>query len=284
MLKPVWYLPFLLLISSHICGQKVSGNLKLEEGKTYKVTIIVEDTIIQQVGGKAIDFFAKGTAEHFYKPTTVSGQITTLHHQLQRFTFQFDGMNQKKSFDSDVDKEGAFGELSKKTYDVTIDATGKTIKSEPSKIEMITLDESSVIITGMLKDAINVVYPPQKGANSFFKVLPDYEVGIGDTWKDSTITEHEKSVTENTLTAITDSTIIIEFKTTSTSTTLSEMMGRESKTKLNTTTTGKTILDKATGIIKEKTSSSQSNGSKEVMGSTLPMNGKATTVIKVTTQ
>ena len=53
---------------------------------------------------------------------------------------------------------------------------------------------------------------------------------------------------------------------------------------MNNKTTGKIILDKATGIIRQKTSTTDSNGSTEAMGGTLPVTSKTTTVITVKPQ
>lgn len=287
MQKPIWYLFSLLLVSNHIHGQKVSGKLKFEPGKIFHISIAIEDTITQQAGGKAIDFLMKGTAAHSYKIINTPGQDITLHHELQRFAFQFDGMGQTKSFDSEngKDMEGPFGkqfgELLEKSYDMVIDSKGKTLKADPEKMETFKQDESTIIMADMLKDLVSMVYPPQKGSNSFFKVLPDQEVGIGDTWTDSIHTENERSITVNTLTAITDTTIIVEFKTNAKTLVKSEIMGRESNTKLKSIISGKIILDKVTGIIREKTSMAESNGGTEVMGSTLPITGKMSIIIRV---
>jgi hypothetical protein len=59
------------------------------------------------------------------------------------------------------------------------------------------------------------------------------------------------------------------------------MMGNESTTIMNNKTTGKIILDKLTGIIREKTSTIESNGSTVVMGNTVPVTSKTTILIKV---
>ena len=59
------------------------------------------------------------------------------------------------------------------------------------------------------------------------------------------------------------------------------MMGRETTTNMNSTGTGKIILDRTTGIIKEKTIAIESNGNTEAMGGTLPVTAKSTITIHV---
>lgn len=263
-------------------GQKISGNLRFEQGQRLLITVEVTNTIAQQAMGQAIDFIANGKATHSYTVTNATSGNSTLHHAIQGLVFRFEGMGQKRSFDSDnaKDMSGPFGkyarEILSKSYDMIIDSTGKTLLSRPEKIEMTKQDERLVIITDMLKDLTSMMYPPAKGSNSFFGILPATAVGIGDTWNESINTANEKSTTVNTLSAITDSTIVIDSKTTSTTITKTEIMGMQVMTNMNNVANGTIIVDKVTGIIREKTSTIESNGTTEAMGSTTPITAKTT--------
>lgn len=271
-----------LVLASHFAmAQKIPNTIGFEQGKQYRITISSEDTVIQQAGGRAIDFITKGTAEHSYKVSAAAAGNYKLHHQMHRIAFQFDGMNQQANFDSDKD-EGAYKELLKAEYDATVDATGKVLQTEPESIPEIKPSENLVIVNEMMQNAIRVAYPPEGHSNSFFKVLPGYEVGEGDTWVDSITRNGERSVTEYVLKQISDEDIIIEYKTNTTLQTVSEVMGRDSKTNLKITTTGTITLDKNTRLLKSQVSRSLSTGTKEIMGSTLPLNGKNSTTITVT--
>lgn len=270
----------LLIITSSVFGQKVSGKLHFEKGKIINITMEVTSTMAQQTGNQAIDFSTEGSVTHNYKVTNATDNNTTLNHTLQRFWFKFDGMGQKRSFDSDnpKDKEGQLGkqfnEIYGKKYDIVIDTTGKTLLTIPKTIELTQQDERLMIITNMLRDITSVIYPPQKGSASFFKVMPSYEVGVGDTWTDTTSSKDETSATSYTLTEITDSTLVVDFKSISVSAIRSEIMGRQVATNLTNAAVGKIILDKTTGIIQKKTSIINSNGTAEALGSTLPIAGK----------
>jgi hypothetical protein len=111
--------------------------------------------------------------------------------------------------------------------------------------------------------------------------MPGHEVGIGDSWTDTTNTGSETSASSYTLSAITDSTFVVDFKTLAVSVIRSEVMGQQVATSLTNTIAGKIILDKATGIIREKTSITNSTGTAEAMGTSLPINGKTTIHILV---
>ena len=80
---------------------------------------------------------------------------------------------------------------------------------------------------------------------------------------------------------INDSTIVVDFAENSVSITKAEMMGSETTTTMNNKSTGKIILDRVTGIIREKTITTESNGNTEAPFGTLPVTSKTTTVITV---
>ena len=63
--------------------------------------------------------------------------------------------------------------------------------------------------------------------------------------------------------------------------TKAEMMGSETTTTMNNKSTGKIILDRVTGIMREKTINTESNGNTEASFGTLPVTSKTTTVITV---
>jgi hypothetical protein len=271
-------------------AQKVASQLQFEQGKTLAIHITVQNTVTQQAMGQAIDFSTSGTVLHAFTVTNSTGDNTTLHHTTKSLQFQFDGMGQKRSFDSGVEKDmkGQFGGLAKemldKSYDIIIDKSGKTLLARPEKTTLAIADDRMVIITDMLKELTDVIYPPKKGANSFFKILPEQETGIGETWTEDIVTETGKSTTMYTLSAITDTAIVVDFKSTISSATTSQMMGMEATRNMNSTATGKILLDKTTGIIKEKTSTVESSGTTEAMGTNMPLSSKSVITIKVKPQ
>lgn len=288
MTKQLIYLAYLLFAGELIFAQTAPGKLRFEQGMALNVQMEIKALVIQQPGGQAIDFTADASALHSYKVINRAKEDNiTLHHEIKKLKFNFDGMGQKRSFDSDNsnDMDGFFGEpvkdiLSKK-FDITIDPNGKTLAVKPETTDSIKADERFAIVFNMLKDITNAIYPPKKGEASFFKILPDKETGKGDTWADSVQNETGKFKTVYTLTDITDSSIVIDCKGNSVSTSKAMMMGRETTTTMNSTHSGTIILDKLTGIIKEKTIVTESSGNTEAMGGTMPVTSRTTITIYV---
>ena len=268
-------------------AQKVSGRLKFEPGQTFDITIQVKTSVVQQAGDQSIDFNVDAIGNHSYKVTNTTEDNNTLHHQLQRIRFSFEGMGPKRSFDSNEEKDmnGPFGkpmkEMLGKTYDIVIDSNGKTLMALPEKIQFAEMDNQMAIISSLLKDVIDLVLPPQKGKNSFFKVLPDSANGKGGTWTESYENENGKFDAAYALSDITDSTIIVDFAASSVTITKAVMMGTETTTTMNNKSTGKIVLDKITGIIREKTMNTESSGTTESAFGNLPVTSKTTTTINV---
>lgn len=280
----------LLFVSVAAISQKVNGKLKFEQGQTLEVSMKVKTTISQQAMGQAIDFTVDATGDHAYKVTNTTEDNTTLNHKVQHITFAFDGMGQKRNFDSNVEKDmnGQLGkpikDMLEKKYDIIINPTGTVLMAMPEKIVLSETDSRMAIITSMLKEVLDLVQPPKKGGPSFFKVMPDGEGAVGDSWTTSYDPGAGKVETGYTIKDINDSTIVIDFAENSVTVTKAEMMGSETVTTMNNKSTGKIILDRATGIIREKTINTESTGTTEASFGSLPVTSKTNTLITVKPQ
>lgn len=268
-------------------AQNVNGLLRFEQGQAITVSMKVKTTIAQQAMGQAIDFNVEATGDHCYTVTNSTEDNTTMHHTLQRIAFVFDGMGQKRTFDSNEPKDlnGPFGkpigDLLKKKFDMIIDPYGKTMLVQPEKFDMASSDSRMAIINGMMKDVFNAAQPPKKGSASMFKILPDTAIGVGQPWTSSYTDENGKYDGAYSISAITDSTIVVDFAESSVTVSKAEMMGSETTTTMNNKSTGKIIIDRTTGILREKTSQTESNGTTEAAFGSLPVTSKTTTVITV---
>jgi len=237
--------------------------------------------------GQAIDFNVDATGQHIYTVTNTTEDNSTLNHQVKKVNFSFDGMGQKRNFDSNNEKDmnGPFGkpvkELLEKKYDMIVDSNGKTLMVIPEKIQLSEGDSRMAIITTMLQDVFDLVQPPKKGMGSFFKILPEGGAAKAEPWTESYTNERGKFDAAYSISDITDSTIVVDFAASSVTVTKAEMMGSETTTTMNNKSTGKIIIDRMTGIMREKTISTESNGNTETSFGTLPVTSKTTVTIRV---
>jgi hypothetical protein len=267
--------------------QKISGRIQFEQGQVLMISTELKSTVSQEAMGNAIDFSVNGEATHAYKVTNATGDNSTLHHDVRKLVFSFDGMGQKRNFDSEnkKDMDGMFGPSAKdmlsKTFDMIIDSAGKTLLAKPEKVELTKADDRLTIVFNMLRDITSVIYPPTKGQASFFKILPDKEISVNEGWVETMEDVNGKFNTVYTLSGITDSTIVVDFKGNSVTNAKAEMRGMQTSTTMNNNYTGKIIIDKITGILREKTTVTESTGTTEVMGGTLPVTSKTTVTVRV---
>jgi hypothetical protein len=286
-LKKTCFLSFIILFPAILFAQKVSSRLKFDQGQVLEISLQLKTTIAQQAMGQAIDFTVDATGDHAYKVTNSTEDNHTLNHEVRNIRFLFDGMGQKRSFDSREEKDmnGPFGkpvkELLEKKYDMVIDPAGKTLMVLPEKIELTATDSRMAIISNMMKDVFDLVKPPQKGTASFFKVLPETETGKAEPWTETRTDVNGRYDAAYSISDINDSTIVVDFATSSVTNTKAEMMGNLTTTTMNNKSTGKIIIDRATGIMKEKTETTESNGSTETSFGTVPVTSKTTTIITV---
>lgn len=286
-MKKIFSLTLCLSFSAILFSQKVSNKLKFEQGQELQITMQVKSTISQQAMGQAIDFTMNANGDHAYKVTNATEDNSTLNHTIKRVTFSFDGMGQKRNFDSNEEKDlnGPFGkpvkELLEKKYDIIIDTSGKTLMALPEKIELSSGDPRMAIIMNMMKDVFTIAQPPKKGEASLFKIFPDSATGKGQPWTVSRNDENGKYDAAYSISDINDTTIVVDFATSSSTVTKAEIMGNETTTTMNNKSTGKIILDRATGVLIEKTEVTDSNGNTETSFGTLPVTAKTTTTITV---
>jgi hypothetical protein len=284
-------IPVLLLLLGFLNsqGQRPTGSVKLQTGQAVTVLVEVKKTIAQQAGGQAINFSASGSAQHLFNVTKIVGDTSHLEYLPGALKFQFDGMGQTRSFDSEKksDLEGQYGlllkEILSKKFIVLIDRYGRVI-SHSNKI-LPTIPQADVtIITDLLADLTEMIRHFQPGKTIFFQPSGTMKTGNGESWTETESTGETKSETLYTVAATSDTAIVVDYKTTGTSNIKSVTMGTEARTVTNNVTTGKIIIHPVTGFIREQTSMQETNGNTEAMGGKVPITGRTfiTVTVKIT--
>lgn len=290
-----YYLPLSAIsfcISLAVSAQTVDGKVKLQQAQVIEINLQTKTTIAQQAMGQSIDFNVDAGCLHQYDVINTTDDNHSLKHSVKRISFNFDGMGQKQAFNSDIPKDlnGQMGkpvkELLDKKYNMIIDPYGKVLLTMPESFQASATDSRMAVISSMMKEVVDVVQPPKKGKGSFFRVIPEKEGGVkvGESWTESGATLTDKYETTYVLTAVTDSTVIVDFTGTSNTITKAEMMGSETTTTLAHKLTGKITLDKTTMMIREKTTNIESTGNTESTFGNLPLTSKTTSVITVNTK
>lgn len=284
---------FLALVSISFLSQAQEiPVIRFQQGGIYDFEVKVQSKIAQQAMGQAIDFNVDATGYHRFTVTNAAEDQTTLHHDIQRFLFSFDGMGQKRSFDSKQEKDlnGPFGKYAKdilsKKYDMIVGPQGQTIMAIPAKISLAETDARLAVIHGMLKDVVSMIYPPGKNEPSAFQVFPAEPLKTGLTWsrsvRDSSGTLNEIYRLEAFRDSAGLSLVIVNYAAESVTITRAEMMGNETVTTMNNKSTGRIIVDRGSGLIREKFITTESNGNSQASFGTIPVTAKTELHLRVT--
>jgi hypothetical protein len=125
---------------------------------------------------------------------------------------------------------------------------------------------------------------PIAGNPSVFKFLPDgREVAQGDTWTDSINTADNQTRTTYVAKGITDSEILLDFTQDGTIKTSQSAMGMSIDATATSKTTGTVTLDRASGIIKQRTATTNTQSTMNLGGREMNSTLKMTTVTTVKT-
>jgi hypothetical protein len=269
-------------------AQKVSNKLTFKKGQKFEMVSQVNSVISMDMMGQSLDSKIDVTITRLFDVANVAkGGLTTIEHKVKRMQMNFEVPQQgSQSFDSDneADMKGEGGKMAEKAmknkYTLTLDRTGKItdVKADddnPNKTPDSTFQLDPM--SGALAQIASGMELPKTGDMSDFKILPDFEVSKGQSWTDST--KDKKTV--YTLGDVTDTDIIIDYTEDATLQKTQDAGGMEISMSSKDKTTGKIILDKNTGLLKERTATTNSEATMEMMGQSVPMNTKSTKKITV---
>jgi hypothetical protein len=268
-------------------AQKINNKLTFQKGQKLEMVSQVNSVVSMDMMGQSMDTKIDAIITRHFDVENVSNGNAVIEHKMKRMQMNLDiPMQGKQTFDSEKqeDMKSETGKVAEKAlknkYTMTVDPLGKitAVKADddnPNKAEANANQADPM--SGALSQIAAGMDLPKSGDVSEFKVLPDYEVSKGQSWTDST----KNSKTVYTLTDINGTDIIIDYTEDATTQRTQEAAGMEISMSSKDKTTGKIILDKNTKLLKEKTSTTNSEGTMELMGQSVPMNTKLTRKVSV---
>ncbi len=281
---------FIFLVGLTINGfaQKVSNALTFQKGQKLEVTTNMNRSSTQELMGQSMETTMSTTNTNVYEVNDAGDGKAALDVKVKRIKFDMNLMNRNETFDSDnaEDMKGDMGKMMKgmldQKYTMTLNASGSVtaVKEEEDKNKKKGSGNAGMMemMMGRMGQGGGV---PKVGDASIFKILPDREVGKGDTWKTESSDEAGKKTANYTITDITDNDILIDFTEDANLTTKQQMMGQEMGVDIKSKSTGKIILDRKTGLLKQKTFLTTSEENINAGGMMIPSTGKATTTMTV---
>jgi hypothetical protein len=278
------FLAFSLISAVATFGQKVTNKLSFTKGQKLSVVTNMNVSAESMMGPSSGTITMADT----YTVNDATANAFTLVKVPKQVKMNFTLGSQQLKVDSDnpQDLNGMLGQpvkdIMNQKPEFTIDATGKIVavkKDEKKKTDA----AANAGMMGMMLPGMDMASAlPEEGNPSIFQVLPNREVGIGDTWTDSLNVEGNKNVTVYTVKNITDKDVTLDFKGEGTTLTSREAMGMKVDVNANSRSTGSIVLDKATGIIRQKTTTNTTETTMNLGGREMTSTIKTTAVTNVT--
>lgn len=277
---------FLLFAVIALSTSAVAQNNKISFTKGDKLELVTEvkKAMTQDVMGQTIESTVNSTITQTLDVEDVNATGATIEQKIKRILLNAEAMGQQQNFDSDKegDRSGDIGKSMEKSlknkYTMVIDGSGKIVSikvddDNPNASDK--EDQLAQMLTAQMGFNFGV---PKAGDKSVFALLPDKKLGKGDNWLDSASMEGVKRKTTYTVKDITDAEVILDFTEEVATATTQQMMGMDATINLKDKSTGTVVIDKKSGLFKQRTSNTTSEGTVEVQGMSIPMSGKTTII------
>ena len=270
----------LVIIGIFLCAagfaqkkQAVAKNIILAKGQEITITTTATQNAEMAMGMGMKSSAATTTKLNVLEAADKNYKITAT---LTKMVFSANMLGQQKNFDSDKkeDREGEFAQS------VSLD------KPKPAVVDRstgnITLEKGDTLpaggdnnpISGMMgtlvksSDALSI--------SSAFFIIPANKKA-GDKWTDSSTMEGIKTVNIYSIESVEKNIVDIELNSVITGSTSMEVQGTQFNVTMNSTSTGKIIVDNNTSLVKKRTNNVDVNSIIEMMGQSVPVTGTATT-------
>lgn len=271
-----------ILVSVVSFGQQAGNKLSFTKGQSLEVVTNMNISAESMMGPTSGTISMSDT----YSVNDASANSFTLTKVPKQIKMDFTIGSQQVKLDSDKPDEmnpmlaQPIKDIMSQKPEFTIDANGKIVavkKDETKKEESGATGMMGMMLPGM--DFAAAV--PKAGNPSFFQVLPAREISVGDTWTDSLSYEGNKNVIVYKVKDINDKEIVLDFTGNGTTVTAKEAMGMKVNVNATTRATGNILIDKATGIIKQKTSTNTTETAMNLGGQDVNSTVKTTLVTNV---
>ncbi len=277
-----------LTLTLGLAAQSYTPAVKLEAGKQYTVTTITKSNMTQEAMGQTMEIPIDATNKATLTIKELSNKGYESTYITDRVQFAANMMGQDMNYDSDKkdDKDSPMGKtmnkLVGKETSFVVNGAGNIIKETIVKQTQEKSDEEGPdMMTGMMGMGMSEA----STCPVFNLFVNNTELKIGDSFIDSsTVNDKDGSTKTSTtyiLKEIKDGKSIFTLNGQVAISKKMEMQGMEMTTTTASKSTGDMIVDVATGLLNSKSIVTETTGSVDVQGMSIPITGKTTTTITV---
>ena len=272
---------FLSMISISAYCQTTTGKISVKKGQHFVVESTSDGTVNQEMMGQSMEMKIGSSTKLNADIKEVKDNGYTITQTLTSVKSKFSGMGQEKSFDSDKkeDLNGEAGALYKDKFnvpkDVMVSKEGKNIVGTDTAATSKKQDPNPMAaMMDMMGGGQDNV------ATALFLVIPAGKKA-GDTWMDSTSNDGVKMNRTYTLNSIKNKEAAITINSVININKTMQMQGMDMNAVMVSKIISAVLVDVESNIQKENKSTTDVNGTIDVMGQSVPITSKATTVTTV---
>ncbi len=276
-----------LAFSVNSFAQNTSGKLNFQKGQKLEMVTETKKTTTMELMGQPMESTVNSTITQVFDVADANADSATIEHKIKRLVFAAEGMGNSQSFDSEKesDRKSEMGKIMEKNlknkYKMTVDAYGKVISVKADDANPATKNAEADAMAELASSQLGLsIGLPKSGDASIFKILPGKQISQGDTWTDSASSNGQKRRTVYKVSGITDTDILLDYTEAININTTQQIMGTDASIRSDDKVTGQITLDKATGLLKQKTATIDSTATMEAQGMSIPSTGK--TIITIT--
>ena len=264
-------------------AQKVNGKLSFPKGQKLELTTETKKTATTELMGQTMESTVNSSVTEVFNIEDANANGATIAHNVKRIVFTANGMGNSQSFDSEkeADRKGEMGKIMEKAlknnYKITVDPYGAITAVTPGDSAKDSKDAEAEAMTELVSTQLGLkLGTPKQGEVSVFKILPNKEIGQGDTWTDSSSANGQKRTTVYKVNSITANEILLDYTEDININTTQQIMGTEANIQSDDKVVGQITLDKNTGLLKQKTATIDTKATMEAQGMSIPSTGKTT--------
>lgn len=262
MMKKFTFILFSIAFISTASSQ-TTGNINLSKGQKFSVDNKITAVTTQSLMGQSMESNAEITTKYSIEVKDIKDNNYNLTNTFTKMKAKVSAMGNDMNFDSDR-KEDMAGEYAASFKDiinnpkgVVIDRSGKVLNT--NKTETKTAGAQPDIMKMMLDQLLGDPQETGYGTDLAFVSTPS-KISVGYNWTDSSNKEGIQKSTTYTVKEIKGNEAVITIAGILNTDVKSQMQGMNILNRSKGNLTGEEIVDVTTGVIKQKTTTLESQG------------------------
>ncbi len=263
------------IISSNNASAQKSIKLSLVAGQKFQTENVVKTTTSMEMMGQQMDVVADVTATRQLEVKDKKESTYNITSTITKMATVTNMMGQEIKYDSEK-KEDQDSEIGKVLAD-KINVPVEMEMNETGKVTKVKKQEGKDDKNGMaaMMGGMGAGADESGLVEDVFLSIPE-GAKQDDKWSDSTIADGVKTYRNFTVKSIEGSNATLTFAATQNINKAVENQGMEMNITMENKMTGEILVDKTTGVVKQKTINTEGTGSMDMMGQSVPMTNKTT--------